>query len=224
MLTFLVLLDTAQADCGELFHDGAVQIRESANPKGKPTGTNITTVKSVSGSPDALVASVHTDSFDKKGKPTGAFDFDVACKDGSMLMDMRNFWPADASEAYADYDMTLLANVLDYPAAPTAGAALPEGQMAMKFTMKDAPEMMPITMAMTIKDRSVVGPESVTTPVRTFDAWKVTSVQKMVTTSVVDFTVTMDVTEWYVPGLGVVKTSTARKGKPLGTTTLIELR
>lgn len=224
MLTLLFALHTAHADCGELYRSGAVQVRESANPKGKPTGKSITTVKSVTGSPDALIADVHTDSFDKKGKPTGAFDFNVTCKDGSMLMDMRNFWPADASEPYADYDMTLLANVLEYPANPVAGGALPEGQMAMKFTLKDTPEVMPVTMAMTVKDRVIVGPESVNTPARPFDAWKVTSVQKMVTTSIVNITVTMDVTEWYVPGLGVVKTSTSRKGKPLGTTTLIEIR
>ena len=138
MLT-LLWLAPAYADCGELFHEGAVQIRDSTNPKGKPTGKSITTVKGVLGEADALVAKVHTDSFDKKGKPTGAFDFDVTCKGGSMLMDMRNFWPADASAPYADYDMTLLANVLDYPGAPTAGAALPEGQMAMKFVLKDNP-------------------------------------------------------------------------------------
>jgi hypothetical protein len=63
------------------------------------------------------------------------------------------------------------------------------------------------SMVMDIINRKVVGKEQVTTAAGSWDCYKISSNTKMkIKTMGIGVPMNMDVTEWFAPGFGVVKT------------------
>ncbi len=62
------------------------------------------------------------------------------------------------------------------------------------------------TVSVSITDRKVAGKETVTTSAGTWECYKITYKSKITMKIGIGIPIKMDVTEWYAPGFGVVKT------------------
>ena len=80
---------------------------------------------------------------------------------------------------------------------------LHDGQFGMDFKL---PSGIGAHINVDITKRKVQGKESVTTPGGTWDCFKITYHSKVVVKIGIGIPVNADVTEWYAPGFGVVKT------------------
>jgi hypothetical protein len=228
VLTLLALSTPALAqDCASwpLLHPGASSTAATLNPKGKETGRTVTTTLSAAGD----TARVHAETLDPKGKVESTVDYDVTCRDGAWTVDGRAFLPQEQVEAYQGYDMSVQTAGLEYPAGLVAGQGLPDASVHVTFTLKDAAPGTPaalttVGMNMTIRDRKVEALESVTVPAGTFDAARISWNSETPMTGLIPMKVQLHVVEWFVPGVGQVKTEMSRAGKAAGSTQLVELK
>jgi hypothetical protein len=220
---------TGFADCSTFaaFQEGTVATMGHYDKKGKLESTTKTTTISAKPSGLGRAAMFRSEMLDAKGKSVQSIEFDATCSGDRLQIDMRAFLTAGTFQGRDGYDSSFVATNLEYPATPVAGAALADGQVRVRMTMKDAPPGMPSNLTtsqfeLKLTDRKVVGPESVTTPAGTFEAWKIEYDANGEMASVVNTRFTSHVTEWYVPGTGVVKSSSAgRDGKVNSTSELI---
>lgn len=216
----------APCDGHALFVEGTSMTLTSYNPKGKVTGTVVSENRDVRSDGSAQI---HAVASDKKGKETMTVDYDVRCGAGGALsIDMEAFLPADVMGPYGNqYDVRYESTELLFPAPLSGGQSLPDATVTAHLTLKggDPSPLGNMTVRVHIQDRKVVGQESVTVPAGTFDAYKITSTSELTTRSVVSFTLNLSVTEWYVPGLGVVRSESFKpNGKQVGYNELTALQ
>jgi len=188
----------------------------SANAKGKTVSTMQYAVTAKSGNK----ATVQSKVFDDKGKEISSADAEMFCQGNVLKIDMRNLMPSGAGSQFKDMTAKADVSFLTYPAKMQAGQQLEDGDFNMQMFNKDQ-KMADI--AFKISDRKVEASESVTTPAGTFDCFKITYMAFMKTTTFgIGIPITMNMTEWYAPKLGLyVKSAAANKsGKPMSTTTL----
>ena len=76
--------------------------------------------------------------------------------------------------------------------------------MQIDYTMQGG---MAASIEITITNRQVGSKESITSPAGTWECFKITSNQKILSkVAGMGIPIKMDVTEWYAPGVGVIKT------------------
>lgn len=92
---------------------------------------------------------------------------------------------------------------LEYPANMKEGDMLKDGQFNMDFKMQNG---MGGNVSVSITNRKVLGRESVTTTAGTWDCFKISYKSRIVMKLVVGIPINVETTEWYAPGIGVVKT------------------
>ncbi|MGB8192458.1 MAG: hypothetical protein WCF67_11095, partial [Chitinophagaceae bacterium] len=69
------------------------------------------------------------------------------------------------------------------------------------------------TLTLNVTDRKVEAKESVTTPAGTWECYKISSKNKIhVKMGPIGIPMNMEVTEWFAPGFGVVKTESKSGG------------
>lgn len=123
------------------------------------------------------------------------------------MMDMKMNIPQ--GQQFSSTDARIQNVYLEYPANMNVGDQLKDGHMEMETDSKGMKQ----TLTMDITNRKVEGKESVTTPAGTWDCYKITSSTKMkIKTMGVGIPINMDVTEWYAPGVGVIKTESKGGG------------
>jgi hypothetical protein len=84
------------------------------------------------------------------------------------------------------------------------GDVLKDGNMDMDIQNKGMKQ----SLSMSVNNRKVEGKEKITTTAGTWDCFKITNQTKMkIKTMGIGIPMNMDVTEWYAPGFGVVKSS-----------------
>ena len=208
-----------------LFVQGTSMTMTHYNRKGKVSTTVVSENREVRADG---TASIHAETADKKGKDLIEVDYDVRCgDDGGITIDMQAFLPPDMVTPYGDqYDVDFESTELAFPASLSVGQDLPDATVTANLAMQGgAPSPLTnVKIDMQIQDRKVVAQESVTVPAGTFDAWKITSTSKVVTQTIMKVSAAMASTDWYVPGVGVVRSETFRgNGKQLGYSELTAL-
>lgn len=101
---------------------------------------------------------------------------------------------------------------MEYPVSLNVGDKLPDAHFAMDMNMNTGIKG---TVEIDITERQVAAKENITTPAGTWDAYKITSKQKMLIRMGIGIPRKDEVTEWYVPGFGVVKTQSKGGGTEL---------
>ena len=92
---------------------------------------------------------------------------------------------------------------IEYPSNMTAGDNLKDGHMELEMYNKGMKQ----TLTLDVINRKVEGKEKITTPAGSWDCYKITNNTKMkMKTMGIGVPMNMDVTEWFAPGFGVVKT------------------
>ena len=98
---------------------------------------------------------------------------------------------------------------VEYPAMMKVGDNLKDASMEMTMDNKGMQQ----TMSMTVTNRKVEGQEKITTPAGSWDCFKITNHTKVVTKVMgMGIPINMDLTEWYAPGFGVVKSQSKYGG------------
>ncbi len=222
LITCLTLFSlTLNAQCNNFFpiKNGTEWTFENYNAKGKPTGKNHQKVTAFIPSSTGFTATINSIMYNEKGKELSKGDLGVSCENGVITMDMRKFIPEEQYKAFGATEVKVESENLQFPAKLSAGQVLPDGEI----TITAVGSQIPMTMDVTIRERTVEAKESITTPAGTFECYKIKS--KMHIKNQVGITMNFDFSaiEWLAPNGGMIKSESYNKnGKLVGSTILIE--
>jgi hypothetical protein len=222
VVTFASLATVQAQDCNQflmLQKDKTVEI-SIYDKKGQPNGKQVYSVKDVSSSGGTVTGSINTEQFDKNSNSKAKATSTIQCSGGEFRMDMKLMLPQQDAEKYGDAEVNAKSSFLSYPANLKVGDAPPDGSFTMDLSHNSgpggpgAPPAGPPgppgfkqSLTMTISDRKVVAQESVTTTAGTWNCLKITYKMKVgVKTGPFAIPVNFEVTEWYAPGFGDIKT------------------
>jgi len=181
-----------------------------SNNKGKESGKMTYTVSDSRKSGDAVTATINSEFVDAKGKSITKATNNVKCVNGVLQMDMKVFIPAAQQEQIKSGTATASDVYLEYPANMNVGDQLKDGLLNMDYETASG---LKSSIEISITERKVEGKETVTTPAGTWECYKITSKNKITSRIAgIGIPIRMDVTEWYAPGFGVVKTE-SKTGK-----------
>src|SRR5687767_1766328 len=181
-----------------------------SNNKGKESGKMTYTVSDSRKSGNAVTATINSEFVDAKGKSITKATNNVKCVNGVMQMDMKVFIPAAQQEQIKSGTATASDVYLEYPATMNVGDQLKDGLLNMDYETASG---LKSSIEVSITERKVEGKETVTTPAGTWECFKITSKNKITSRIAgIGIPIRMDVTEWYAPGFGVIKTE-SKTGK-----------
>jgi len=179
------------------------------NKKGEENGKQVYMVSKVETSGDNVTATLNSEFFDKKGKSTIKAVNEIKCSGGVMMMDMKMSMPQGQSSQFKDPNATATNVYIEYPPGMKEGDNLKDA--AMKIDIDN--NGMKQTVDMQVINRKVQGKESITTTAGTWECYKITNTTKMkIKTMGIGVPVNTDVTEWFAPGFGVVKSESKGGG------------
>jgi len=174
-----------------------------SNKKGKESGKLVYAISNVSKNGNATTATINSEMFDKNGKSVSKATNNVQCENGILMMDMKMFIPSSQQQQMGDVSASGTTTYLEYPSTMKEGDALKDVSFSMDFKSKSG---LGGHISIDMTNRKVEGRESITTPAGTWDCYKITYHSKMVFKMGIGIPMNADVTEWYAPGFGVVKT------------------
>jgi len=173
------------------------------NKKGKEAGKLVYNISNMKKTGSSTSATVNSDFFDKNGKSISKAVNSVQCDNGTLMMDMKMFIPSAQQTQMGDLSATGMVSYLEYPRMMKVGDVLKDANFSMDFKSTSGLAGH-VTIDMT--NRKVAGEESITTPAGTWNCYRITYHSKMNFKLLIGFNMNADVTEWYAPGFGVVKT------------------
>ncbi|HET6769942.1 MAG TPA: hypothetical protein VFH08_21180 [Chitinophagaceae bacterium] len=181
-----------------------------SNKNGKVSGKMTYVVSDSKKTGSSVIATINSEFVDAKGKTISKATNNVKCENGVMQMNMKTFIPAAQTEQMKSGTANASDVYLEYPANMNVGDQLKDGQFNMEY---ESTSGLSSSIEVSITERKVEGKESVTTPAGTWECFKITSQNKIVSKIAgIGIPIRMSVTEWYAPGFGVVKTE-SKTGK-----------
>ncbi|HEU4862064.1 MAG TPA: hypothetical protein VFT15_19605 [Chitinophagaceae bacterium] len=181
-----------------------------SNKNGKESGKMTYVVSDSKKSGSSVTATINSEFVDAKGKTISKATNNVKCENGVMQMNMKTFIPAAQMEQMKSGTANATDVYLEYPANMNVGEQLKDGQFNMDY---ESASGLKSSIEISITQRKVEGKESVTTPAGTWECYKITSQNQIVSKIAgIGIPIRMSVTEWYAPGFGVVKTE-SKTGK-----------
>jgi hypothetical protein len=190
------------------------------NKKGDDSGKHIYTVTSVANTGSGASSTLNSEIFNKDGKSTAKAVESIECKGGVMMLDMKmNMNLSDAQQKqYSKSTVTGDKIYIEYPSAMKVGDDLKDANMVLNM-MNNGMEQ---TVEVNITKRKVIAKESVTSAAGTWDCFKITfNTKTKVTVMNIGIPISFDVTEWYCPGFGQVKTE-SKHGSSLVTSVSVK--
>lgn len=212
------------SDCAlfDSYVKGTQSTTTSYDAAGKVQGSVDATVKEIVADGGKTTAKMNAVSKDAAGVAKDTMDFSFVCEGGVVHMDLSAIASQAAKSAGGakDAEVSVNADMLDFPAGMTVGQTLPGGSVTITAKMKGSP--MAAVTRMVIKDRKCVAIETKTTPAGTWECYKITSTMEGSTKVA---TMEMPVpprqtTEWFSYKVGSVRTETYSNGKLEGYTEL----
>jgi len=181
-----------------------------SNNKGKESGKMIYKISDTKKSGSSVTATINSEFVDTKGKTITSATNNVKCVNGVMQMDMKVFIPAAQQEQIKSGTASASDVYLEYPANMNVGDQLKDGEMNMDY---ESASGLKSSIEISITERKIEGKESVSTPAGTWECFKISSKNKITSRIAgIGIPIKMDVTEWFAPGFGVVKTE-SKTGK-----------
>jgi hypothetical protein len=180
------------------------------NKNGKESGKMIYKISDSKKSGSSATATITSEFVDTKGKTITNATNVVKCENGVMQMDMKVFIPAAQQEQIRSGTAKASDVYLEYPSSMNVGDKLKDGLLSMDYEQAGG---LKSSIEISITERKVEAKESVTTTAGTWECFKITSKNKITSKIAgIDIPIRMDVTEWFAPGFGIVKTE-SKTGK-----------
>jgi hypothetical protein len=172
------------------------------NKNGKESGKMIYKISDSKKSGSSATATITSEFVDTKGKTITNATNTVKCENGVMQMDMKEQIRSGTAKASDVY--------LEYPSNMNVGDKLKDGLLSMDYEQAGG---LKSSIEISITERSIQAKESVTTTAGTWECFKITSKNKITSKIAgIDIPIRMDVTEWFAPGFGIIKTE-SKTGK-----------
>ncbi|HEV7232585.1 MAG TPA: hypothetical protein VGO45_14710 [Bacteroidia bacterium] len=204
ILCFIVSGGLEAQDCaGYYFMQGNKTVEMTLYKKdGDENGKQVYTVSNVSKTATGMTSVVNSELFNKKGKSTAKGTNNMECTGGVFKVDLKMMIAPEQQKQLANGTAQGENMYLEYPSTMKAGDDLKDGNMHLDMKVNNMDE----TVDLNIISRKVTGKESVTSPAGTWDCFRITFVSKMqIKVMGIGVPVTIEGTEWYAPGFGVVK-------------------
>jgi hypothetical protein len=180
------------------------------NNKGNESGKMTYVVSDSKKNGSSISATINSEFVDAKGKTISKGANNVKCENGAMQMDMKVFIPPVQLEQMKTGTANSNDAYLEYPANMKVGDQLKNGQLNIDYESTNGKKS---SIEINISDRKVDGKETITTPAGTWECYKISAKNKIVSKiGDTGIPITMDVIEWFVPGFGIVKTE-SKTGK-----------
>ena len=142
------------------------------------------------------VVSMTSKMSDKKGELIMESSHNVTCTGDGISIDFKSMMNPQMMSQFGNFEYEITGTNLELPNDLSVGLELPDSFMKMVVNMG-----MTMNIKVTIKDRKVIGEESVTTPSGTYDCY--------VLTSTLDMDMMMKIEgsskQWIAEGIGMVK-------------------
>ena len=196
------------------------------NKKGEPIGRQVYTVSNVANGGGVTTGTLSTQAFDKKERPTSTSSSTIKCTGGALQVDMRLMLPDGPPGRFSNAQVSGNGGILEYPSGMKAGDSLKSANVVLSNNSNPgggppgAPPGPPpppnpfgggSTLTMWVYDRKVLGQESVTTNAGTWNCFKISYKSKLsFKTGPFPTNLNIEGTEWYAPGVGIIKTQTDR--------------
>jgi hypothetical protein len=191
--------------------------------KNKESGKSVYTISDVEKEGNSLRSTLNFSGFDEKGKPTvsGAGQFE--CHGASIDVDMRMPMPNDQLQASKNMEVKATDAYLSYPANMSPGQSFPDGNFSIEVINKGTVFS---TVTYDVVDRKVAVKEAVSSPAGNWEGYKIACNAIMrIKMMGMSIPTNLQLTEWFVPGYGIVKTETySKNGKLLGSTLLTSVK
>jgi len=137
------------------------------------------------------------------------------CHNGIIFVDMNSYLNEQSLMAYQSMDVQVKSDNMELPSNLNTGDVLGNGNVDV--TVYNAGVQM-ININVLVKNRKVLGEESLTTPAGTFDCYKISS--DVETTMI--FKINTSTIEWYSKDFGAVRTENYDKKGKLESYTVLE--
>jgi hypothetical protein len=174
------------------------------NSKGNESGKMTYVVSDSKKSGSSITATINSEFVDAKGKTISKGTNNVKCENGVMQMDMKTFIPPAQLEQIKSGTATASDVYLEYPAGMNLGDQLKDGQFNMDY---ESVSGLKCSLEISITERKVEGKETVTTLAGTWECYKISANNKITSRiSGIGIPIKMNVTEWFAPGFGIIKT------------------
>ncbi len=188
--------------------------------KGNTSGIQNIAITDVKKSGDSYESTVATSMTNDKGKVLSNATGRYKCSNGMLSADMKMFMPQEQMGKMGEGEATFEPVYLEYPASPSVGQALTNAEFTMNLSMNGG---LSTTITFKEENRKVTAKETVTSPAGTWEAYVISydgnMKTKMAGIGLPAFN--FSVKEWYVPGMGVVKSESYSKGGKLSGSTLL---
>jgi hypothetical protein len=179
------------------------------NKKGKVVGKQTYTISDVKGSGNSISSTVRSVFTDQKGKLIAKGVNNMQCKNGQLMMDLKMLIPSGQQQQMGESSASVT-TYMEYPSSMAVDDSLKNASFSMDFK---SPAGIAGHVEINITNRKVVGKETITNSAGSWNCFKITYHSKMNFKVLIGFNVNTDVTEWYAPGFGVVKTEMDNGGK-----------
>lgn len=173
------------------------------NKKGEATGKQVYQVALLHQDGPDRQSSVHAEMFDNFGHLLSQSEGEFKCTGGMVMASMKLSIPQQTLDQFRNADVKAKDNYLEYPAKMKPGEHLKDGQYTM--VINNGGKRQELTM--TMNNRKVLGKESVTTPVGTWECYKISYKARLAYhSSGMDIPFDFAGIEYFAPGFGIVKT------------------
>jgi hypothetical protein len=174
--------------------------------KGKEEGKEIWRVNNVNDNGVTAASSVKCEVKDKDGIVTSSVLNNITCNGVAMQMNLKMMLTEGQLKPLTNAKVTTQGEYMDYPVTVTIGDKLTEGHLIVDVTTEKGINK---SINLDVTDRVVGAKESITTTAGTWECYKITSKHKIITkVAGIGVPTKTDVTEWYAPGVGIIKTET----------------
>ncbi len=203
ILLLLMVHKSASAQCGYYFFQKNKTVTIGIfNKKGSSDGKVVYKTMEVTAGGGGSTAALRSEVFDRKDKSMAVSSGTVQCKGGVLMMDMKMMMAPQQSGQMQSTEASAKGMYLEYPSSLSVGQDLKDGRFEMDMKMATG---IPASVSLDITDRHVEAKEKVTTPAGTWDAYKITYQSKTLINMGFGVPFKMEMTEWFVPGFGVVR-------------------
>ncbi len=220
LLFFIPMLSNAQDCSSYLFMSDNSTVQMTVyDKKGKESGTQTWKISEVKKNGNQYESVVAGSFKDEKGKEIANSSGVYKCEGGVLKADVRMSMPQQQMEAYKDAEAKFETAYIEYPSNISVGQTLKDVDFTMEVTGKNNAAT---TINYKMVNRKVNSQEKVTTPAGTWDAY-VISYNSTFKTQIgpIGLPINMEVKEWFVPGIGTVKSETYNKAGKLAGSTMI---
>jgi hypothetical protein len=208
---------------------GSTWVVEDFSGKDKSTGKTtfkVAKLDTVGGKYDLRISAILTDA---KGKQLKKIEVGQACRMDSLFIDMKNYFHVRDN---ASYKWSTTPSFLTFPTLIDVGQQLPPATIT--YTAIKAPriatqvgptasknDQIGSTATCTIDSRVVESKEDLTTPAGTFTCYKIKS--NVTIDNELDYAkIEQARIDWYVPGVGIVKSEVYKKGKKITSSQMVK--